>query len=64
MVQIEQVVFNSIPKGKPVPGETLKKVTKELDLDAPLQDGEVLLKTLTLSLDPYLRCARALAAPM
>ncbi|BGP36551.1 hypothetical protein JCM10449v2_000452 [Rhodotorula kratochvilovae] len=55
MVQIEQVVFNSIPKGKPVPGETLKKVTKELDLDAPLQDGEVLLKTLTLSLDPYLR---------
>ncbi|GAA6052647.1 hypothetical protein JCM3770_003910 [Rhodotorula araucariae] len=55
MVQIEQVVFNSIPKGKPVPGETLKKVTSELDLDAPLQDGEILLKTLTLSLDPYLR---------
>lgn len=55
MVKVEQMIFNAIPSGMPVPGETLKKVERELDLDAPLDDGAVLLKALTLSWDPYLR---------
>ncbi|GAA5932316.1 hypothetical protein JCM3775_001191 [Rhodotorula graminis] len=55
MVAVEQLIFNSIPSGKPIPGETLKKITKEVDLDAPLEEGSVVLKTKCLSWDPYLR---------
>ena len=33
----------------------LKRVDGEIDLASPLQDGEVLTKTLSLSLDPYMR---------
>ncbi|GAA5909205.1 hypothetical protein JCM8208_003410 [Rhodotorula glutinis] len=55
MVAVEQVIFNSIPSAKPIPGETLKKVTKDLDLDGPLEEGSVVLKTTCLSWDPYLR---------
>jgi hypothetical protein len=55
MVAVEQVIFNSIPSAKPIPGETLKKVSKDLDLDAPLEEGSVVLKTVCLSWDPYLR---------
>ncbi|GJN91457.1 hypothetical protein Rhopal_004480-T1 [Rhodotorula paludigena] len=55
MVANESVIFNEIPKGYPEPGKTLKKVEGEIDLDAPLDNGAVLLKTKVLSLDPYLR---------
>lgn len=55
MVQVDALIFNEIPKGKPIPGQTLKKVQQELDLDASLQDGEILVKTTALSLDPYQR---------
>ncbi|KAI5479949.1 zinc-binding alcohol dehydrogenase domain-containing protein [Pseudohyphozyma bogoriensis] len=51
----ETLVFNAVPKGYPVPGETLKKVVETINLDAPLPQGSVLLKTLALSLDPYQR---------
>ncbi|GAA5898645.1 hypothetical protein JCM6882_000887 [Rhodosporidiobolus microsporus] len=34
---------------------TIKKVEKEIDLDAPLDAGSVLVKLKVLSLDPYLR---------
>ncbi|GAA6006453.1 hypothetical protein JCM10207_004939 [Rhodosporidiobolus poonsookiae] len=55
MVPNPTVIFNSIPKGYPKPGETLKKVDKEIDLDASLDAGSVLVKLVCLSLDPYLR---------
>lgn len=46
------VIFNSIPSEYPVVGETLKKVQGTIDLDAKLEQGSVLVKTKTLSLDP------------
>ncbi|KAI5476870.1 zinc-binding alcohol dehydrogenase domain-containing protein [Pseudohyphozyma bogoriensis] len=55
MTRNETLVFNSIPQGYPVPGETLKKVVEEIDLDQKLETGSVLLKTVALSLDPYMR---------
>ncbi|BGP12601.1 hypothetical protein JCM10213_008738 [Rhodosporidiobolus nylandii] len=55
MVTNPTVIYNAVPKGLPVPGETLKKVEKEIDLDAPLPKGAVLVKVKVLSLDPYLR---------
>ncbi|GAA5827075.1 hypothetical protein JCM11251_002232 [Rhodosporidiobolus azoricus] len=55
MVANQTVIFNEIPQGNPVPGKTLKKVEKEIDLDAPLDSGAVLVKMKVLSLDPYLR---------
>lgn len=55
MVQVESVIFNEVPTGVPIPGQTLKLVQSELDLEsAPLRGG-VLVKTVALSLDPYLR---------
>lgn len=55
MVTVETVIFNSIPSGVPIPGETLKKVTAEIDLDSAPLDGGVLVKTHALDLSPYMR---------
>ncbi|KAK4050452.1 hypothetical protein OIV83_003522 [Microbotryomycetes sp. JL201] len=54
MVRNEQLIFNSVPKGVPVPGETLKKVTTDIDIDNAPQNGFI-SKTVVLSLDPYMR---------
>jgi NADPH-dependent curcumin reductase CurA len=52
----ERVIFAKVPKGEPVPGEHLVVDKSEtIDLDAELKPGEILVKTLVLSLDPYLR---------
>jgi len=51
---MKKVIFNQIPSGFPVAGETLKLVNTDIDLDAPLNGG-ILVKVLVLSLDPYLR---------
>lgn len=55
MVQNETLIFNEIPSGKPVPGQTTKKVVEEFDLDQSLPAGAILVKTVALSLDPYMR---------
>lgn len=50
-----RVLFNSIPTGYPIPGETIVHDTnQQIDLDGPL-DGGVLIKVLALSVDPYQR---------
>ena len=56
MVQNTKVIFNEIPHGEPVIGKTLKTVTEEFDIDnIQLKDGEVLVRVVSLSLDPYQR---------
>lgn len=56
MVANEVLVYKEVPKGKPVPGQTTKKEQQEIDLDAPLEKGSILVRTIALSLDPYMRC--------
>uniref|UniRef100_UPI0031B8B3CB Ene-reductase 1 n=1 Tax=Cyclocybe aegerita TaxID=1973307 RepID=UPI0031B8B3CB len=51
-----RIIFNSIPTGFPVPGETtIYDTTETIDLDTAPLDGGFLLKTLELSVDPYMR---------
>lgn len=49
------VVLAKRPKGTIVPGETFAFKTKSIPTKADLQDGEVILQTLYLSLDPAMR---------
>ncbi|KAL0076073.1 hypothetical protein F4703DRAFT_1779831 [Phycomyces blakesleeanus] len=54
-----QVIYTKPPTGFPVVGETVKTSKSTIDLDAPLQKGDILLKNLVLSIDPYIRgCMR------
>ncbi|GAA5859569.1 hypothetical protein JCM8547_006145 [Rhodosporidiobolus lusitaniae] len=55
MVQQKVVIFNEIPQGIPEPGKALKVMEEEIDLDASLPSGSVLVKVKALSLDPYMR---------
>ena len=55
MVQNKSVIFNEVPVGEPVVGKTLKVVTEEFNLDQNIPEGSAIVKTLTLSLDPYQR---------
>jgi len=52
-----RVIFNSVPKEYPVPGETLiyQPDSETIDLDAVSLNGGILVKTLYLSMDPYMR---------
>ncbi|KAJ7618841.1 hypothetical protein DFH06DRAFT_1306582 [Mycena polygramma] len=51
-----RVIFASIPKDFPVPGETTVYDTSEkIDLEAEPLNGGFLIKTLVLSVDPYMR---------
>ncbi|XP_059209470.1 prostaglandin reductase 2 [Centropristis striata] len=54
-MQVKKIVLNSRPgnDGEPVP-ENFR--LEETTLAADLKDGEVLLRTLWLSVDPYMRC--------
>ncbi|TNN56535.1 Prostaglandin reductase 2 [Liparis tanakae] len=54
-MQVQKVVLNSRPgnDGAPVPDNFRLEVTT---LAPDLKDGEVLLRTLYLSVDPYMRC--------
>ncbi|XP_042357154.1 prostaglandin reductase 2-like [Plectropomus leopardus] len=54
-MQVQRVVLNSRPgnNGVPVP-ENFR--LEETSLTSDLQDGEVLVRTLWLSVDPYMRC--------
>ncbi|KAF8641658.1 hypothetical protein AX14_009854, partial [Amanita brunnescens Koide BX004] len=56
MVTNGRVLFNSIPTGYPVPGETVVySESQEIDLERVELRGGFLLKTLVLSIDPFLR---------
>ncbi|KAG9083941.1 hypothetical protein FRC07_013784, partial [Ceratobasidium sp. 392] len=48
-------VFNEVPNGYPVVGKTILTKTETIDLDTIPLNGGTLVKTLYLSLDPYLR---------
>ncbi|PPQ87895.1 hypothetical protein CVT25_001237 [Psilocybe cyanescens] len=51
-----RIIFNSIPEGFPVPGETTVYDTSDtIDIDTVTLDGGYLIKTLELSIDPYMR---------
>ncbi|KAJ7777710.1 alcohol dehydrogenase [Mycena maculata] len=55
-VKNARVIFNSVPEGYPVPGETtVYDATQTIDLDAVPLNGGFLLKTLIVSVDPFLR---------
>ncbi|KAF8349632.1 hypothetical protein F5887DRAFT_947249 [Amanita rubescens] len=56
LVKNSRVLFNSIPTGYPVPGETVVyDRSQEIDPEKVELRGGFLLKTLVLSIDPYLR---------
>ncbi|KAJ7692617.1 chaperonin 10-like protein [Mycena rosella] len=51
-----RVLFNSIPNGYPIPGETtVYDTTQTIDVETHSLDGGFLVKTLVLSIDPYQR---------
>ncbi|TIA90529.1 hypothetical protein E3P99_01484 [Wallemia hederae] len=54
VVQNKQVIFNKIPVGEPVIGETLKVSQEELNIES-VDEGSAIVKVITLSLDPYQR---------
>ncbi|KAJ7624036.1 hypothetical protein DFH06DRAFT_1059193, partial [Mycena polygramma] len=55
-IQNARVLFNSIPKGFPVPGETtVYDKLQTIDLETVPLNGGFLIKTLVLSIDPYFR---------
>ncbi|KAF9806658.1 hypothetical protein IEO21_08613 [Rhodonia placenta] len=51
-----RVLFNEIPSGLPIPGQTtVYDASQTIDPDAVPLDGGFLVKTLVLSIDPYMR---------
>ncbi|EEB98564.1 hypothetical protein MPER_01905, partial [Moniliophthora perniciosa FA553] len=51
-----KLIFNEIPEGYPEPGKTTVYDDKQtIDLDNVPLNGNVLIKTLVLSADPYMR---------
>ncbi|KAF7312934.1 NAD(P)-binding protein [Mycena kentingensis (nom. inval.)] len=51
-----RLLFNSVPDGYPVPGETtVYDETPQIDLDAVTLNGGFLVKTLVVSIDPFIR---------
>ncbi|KAJ6472366.1 hypothetical protein C8R47DRAFT_1221872 [Mycena vitilis] len=55
-IQNARVLFNSVPKGFPVPGETtVYDKSQTIDLETVPLNGGFLIKTLVLSIDPYFR---------
>ncbi|KAJ7200281.1 hypothetical protein B0H12DRAFT_547447 [Mycena haematopus] len=55
-VKNARVLFTKVPKDFPVPGETtVQDTTQTIDLDSVPLNGGFLIKTLVLSVDPYMR---------
>ncbi|EIM82741.1 NAD-P-binding protein [Stereum hirsutum FP-91666 SS1] len=51
-----RTLFNEVPTGYPVPGRTTVHDTSQtIDLDNVPLEGGILIKTLVLSIDPYIR---------
>ena len=55
MVTYTQVVLAERPKGDIIPGQTLKLKEEKRIVEADLKDGQVLIETRYLSLDPAMR---------
>ncbi|KAI8376289.1 uncharacterized protein BYT42DRAFT_498160 [Radiomyces spectabilis] len=55
MVQNKQVIFTKVPTTFPEDGEHMQVRESTIDLDAHLTSGEIILKNLALSVDPYMR---------
>ncbi|KAL7317748.1 hypothetical protein PS15m_004059 [Mucor circinelloides] len=55
MVANTQVIYTKIPTTYPAEGEHMIVQKSEIDLDAELPQGAILVKTLCLSVDPYMR---------
>ncbi|KAJ6617279.1 hypothetical protein B0H10DRAFT_2164475 [Mycena sp. CBHHK59/15] len=55
-IQNGRVLFNSVPEGYPIPGETtVYDTTQTIDPETVPLNGGFLIKTLVLSVDPYFR---------
>ncbi|KAL0563028.1 hypothetical protein V5O48_019050 [Marasmius crinis-equi] len=55
-VRNARLIFNEIPKGYPEPGKsTVYNDSKTIDIDTVPLNGNILVKALVLSIDPYLR---------
>lgn len=51
-----RALFNSVPEGFPEPGKTIVyDSTETIDLESVALNGGLLVKTLELSIDPYMR---------
>ncbi|KAI3609016.1 hypothetical protein WG66_011067 [Moniliophthora roreri] len=56
VTQNGRLIFNQVPTGYPEPGKTtIYDTNSTIDLDGVAINGSVLLKTLVLSVDPYMR---------
>lgn len=55
MVSNKRVLFNKIPSDFPIVGEHMKINETAIDLKAELPEGEFILKTQEISVDPYMR---------
>ncbi|KAK4521990.1 uncharacterized protein ATC70_004529 [Mucor velutinosus] len=55
MVANTEIIFAKVPTTYPVEGEHMIVKKSEIDLDAELPQGAILVKTLCLSVDPYMR---------
>lgn len=55
MTSNTQIIFSKVPTGYPQPGEHMTVAKSTIDLDAPLAEGDYIVKTLVLSVDPYMR---------
>ena len=55
VVRNATVYYVKQPTDKILPGETVKYVEEKIDLDSVPLNGGILLKTLALSSDPYMR---------
>ncbi|KAJ7082168.1 hypothetical protein C8R43DRAFT_1052451 [Mycena crocata] len=55
-IQNSRVIFNAVPESYPIPGTTtVYDTTQTIDLEKVALNGGFLIKTLMLSIDPYLR---------
>ncbi|KAG1057233.1 hypothetical protein G6F43_000928 [Rhizopus delemar] len=55
MVSNTKVIFSKVPTTYPEAGEHMKVERSEIDLNADIPQGSVLVKVLCLSVDPYMR---------
>ena len=51
----QSVVLSQRPKGNIEPGKTFKTQTQQAPKESDLKDGQVIIKTIYLSLDPAMR---------
>lgn len=56
LIKNGRLLYNEAPKGYPVPGKTtVYDETETIDLNGAPLNGGFLVKTLVLSVDPYMR---------